>query len=409
VSRIDDLIAELCPDGVEHLPMGDVGTFIRGKGLQKKDFSSTGVGCIHYGQLHTHFGVSATETLTYVSPEFAVSARMAVPGDLVVATTSEDDESVGKAVAWVGPDSVAVSSDACIFRHTLEPKFVSYFFQSRHFQRQKRRHLTGAKVRRISPDRLAKILIPAPPREVQVEIVRVLDKFVALDVELEEELEARRRQFEFYRDELVALPETDGVDWRPLGDVGHLVRGHGMPKTDFAESGVGCIHYGQIYTYYDTFATETISFVPPDKAAKLTKVDPGDVIITNTSENVDDVCKAVAWLGADQIVTGGHATVLKHDQNPKFLSYFLQSPGLHTQKIRLATGTKVIDVSATKLARIRIPIPPREAQTEIVRVLDKFELLVTDLTTGLPAEIAARRKQYEHYRDRLLTFDKLKA
>ena len=98
----------------------------------------------------------------------------------------------------------------------------------------------------------------------------------------------------------------------PLGELGELVRGNGMPKTDFTDSGVGCIHYGQIYTYYGTWATETKSFVAPTTAAKLAKVDPGDLVITNTSENLEDVCKAVAWLGDGRIATGGHATVLKH-------------------------------------------------------------------------------------------------
>jgi type I restriction enzyme S subunit len=112
----------------------------------------------------------------------------------------------------------------------------------------------------------------------------------------------------------------EGVETRALGEIGQLVRGNGMPKTDFTDSGVGAIHYGQIYTYYGTWTTTTISHVAPATATRLAKVDPGDLIITNTSENLDDVGKAVAWLGDAQIVTGGHATVLKHDQDPKFVA-----------------------------------------------------------------------------------------
>ncbi len=173
-----------------------------------------------------------------------------------------------------------------------------------------------------------------------------------------------------------------------------------MPKSDFVEAGVGCIHYGQIYTYYGTWTTETLSFVSPEKAAKLAKVAPGDLIVTNTSENIDDVCKAVAWLGGVQIVTGGHATVLKHDQDPKYLAYLLQTAQFHSEKKRHATGTKVIDVSANRLAKIRIPVPPIEVQREIVRVLDMFQSLEAELE----AELEARRRQYAHYRDSLLTF-----
>ena len=199
--------------------------------------------------------------------------------------------------------------------------------------------------------------------------------------------------------DLIADRCPTGVEFRPMGEVGELVRGNGMPKTDFVESGVGCIHYGQIYTYYGAWATETKSFVTPEKAARLAKVDLGDLVITNTSENLEDVCKAVAWLGSAQIVTGGHATVFKHNQDAKFLSYYLQTPEFFKEKKKHATGTKVIDVSANELAKISIPVPPLEVQREIVRILDTF----TALEAELEAELEARRRQYAHYRDLLVS------
>lgn len=202
-------------------------------------------------------------------------------------------------------------------------------------------------------------------------------------------------------DDLITHLCPNGVEYKAIGDFGELVRGNGMPKSDFVESGVGCIHYGQIYTYYGIWTTETISFVSTEKAKRLAKVDPGDLVITNTSENIDDVCKAVAWIGDAQIVTGGHATVLKHNQDPKYLSYYLQTPHFFSEKKKHATGTKVIDVSAKNLAKIRIPVPPIEVQREIVKVLDTF----TKLEAELEAELEARRRQYQYYRDALLSFD----
>jgi len=177
-----------------------------------------------------------------------------------------------------------------------------------------------------------------------------------------------------------------------------------MPKSDFSESGVGAIHYGQIYTYYGVWAQSTISFVKPETASRLVKVKMGDVIITNTSENLEDVGKAVAWLGDEEIVTGGHATVIRHAQNPKFISYWFQSQAFQRQKGKLALGTKVIEISSRNLAKVRIPLPPLPIQEAIVSILDRFDILVNDLSNGLPAEIEARRKQYEYYRDKLLTF-----
>lgn len=177
-----------------------------------------------------------------------------------------------------------------------------------------------------------------------------------------------------------------------------------MPKKDLTKSGVGAIHYGQIYTKYGAFAHETISFVSYDSAGNLADVYPGDLIVTNTSENIEDVGKAVAWLGDSTIVTGGHATVVKHHENPKYLAYWFQAKEFHKQKIKLATGTKVIDVSAKQLARVKISIPPREVQDQIVSVLESIDTLVNEVSSGIRAEIQARRKQYEYYRDKLLTF-----
>ena len=202
-------------DEVECLPMGDrsVGEFIRGGGLQKKDFTESGVGCIHYGQIYKHYGSFASKTQTCVSIEVAKKARKASIGDLVIATTSENDEDVCKAVAWLGDEDIAVSSDACIYKHKLDPKYVSYFFQTEHFQKQKRKHITGTKVRRVNADNLAKILIPVPSTEEQARIVAILDKFDALANSITEnlsrEIDICQKQYEYYRDLLLAFPKEE--------------------------------------------------------------------------------------------------------------------------------------------------------------------------------------------------------
>jgi type I restriction enzyme S subunit len=173
-----------------------------------KKLADIGVGAIHYGQVYTHYGIWATETKSFVSPELAKRLRKAKNGDLVIATTSENDEDVCKAVAWLGKESIAISGDAYIYSHSLEPKYVAYFFQSEQFQSQKIRHITGTKVKRLSGDSMAKLLIPVPPIEVQREIVKVLDTFTKLEAELEAELEARRRQYQYYRDALLNFNEA---------------------------------------------------------------------------------------------------------------------------------------------------------------------------------------------------------
>ena len=257
--------------------------------------------------------------------------------------------------------------------------------------------------------------IPTPPLEVQEEIVRILDLFTALIFELKAELEARKKQYEYYREKLIIPKEINGkwflngkeIEWKKLGDVGEFIRGNGLQKKDFTESGVGCIHYGQIYTYYNTYAYKTKSFVTEELAKRLKKVNKGDLIITNTSENIEDIGKTVAWLGENEIVTGGHATIFKHNQNSKYLAYYTQTKMFFNEKKKYARGTKVIEISTKDLAKIHIPIPTLSEQQRIVEILDKFDTLVNDLSIGIPAEIEARQKQYEYYRGKLLSFKKL--
>ena len=206
---------------------------------------------------------------------------------------------------------------------------------------------------------------------------------------------------------LIEMIQTAPVEWKPLGEVGLLVRGNGLQKKDFTESGVPAIHYGQIYTYYGNQTDKTLSFVSPELAEKLKKVDKGDVVITNTSENIEDVGKALLYLGEEQAVTGGHATIFKPSKEiaGKFFVYFTQTEIFDKAKRKFAKGTKVIDVSATDMAKIKIPIPPLETQQKIVKILDKFTELEAMLETALEAELALRKRQYQYYRDFILDFD----
>ena len=206
-------------------------------------------------------------------------------------------------------------------------------------------------------------------------------------------------------DELIAKHCPDGVvTWKTLGDLGTFVRGNGLQKKDFTNSGVGCIHYGQIYTYYGIFTDKTKSFISEAFAKKMRKAHTGDLVITTTSENDKDVCKAVVWLGEGEIAVSGHACIYRHSLHPKYPAYFFQTEQFHKQKKRYISGTTVKEVSCDSMRKFLIPIPPLPVQQEIVSILDKFDALVNDAKQGLQAELKARRKQYEYYRNRLLSF-----
>lgn len=405
MSRIDDLIAEYCPDGVEFKTLGEVGEFIRGNGLQKKDFVEAGFPCIHYGQVFTTYGTATSTTRTFVTPELAMRLRRAKPGDLVIATTSENDEDVCKGVAWLGETEVAISGDSYIYSHSLDPLYAAYFLQTDDFRSQKARFITGTKLKRVSGAHLARIRIPVPPSAIQREIAEILSKMEMLKAELETELEYRSRQYGYYRDSLLTFAKRERVRWAKLSEVGQFIRGKRFTKADYALDGIGCIHYGEIYTHFGTSATEVISHLRPEIGDGLRYAQPGDVVIVDVGETVEDVGKAVAWIGNEAVAIHDHSYAFRHELNPSYVSYVMQTGWFMREKLKYIARTKVNTLLIDGFSKIEIPVPEREEQDRIVEILDKFDALVNDLSIGLPAEIAARRQQYEYYRDMLLTFE----
>ena len=405
MSRIDDLIRDLCPNGVEHKTLGEVGEFIRGSGIKKSDFIKQGYPCIHYGQIHTHYGISAAETISYISPEQAIRLRKAQPGALIIATTSEDDDAVGKATAWLGTTPVAVGGDSFIFRHSMDPKYVSYFFSSTAFSQQKQPHLTGAKVRRIAASSLSKIVIPTPPIEVQQEVAGALDKFTQLEAELEAELEARQHQYTYYRDILVAPHNSSQLV--KLGAVSRIARGASpRPIRQFItdSTGVPWIKIGDVPPG-GKHITSTVQHISEDGATRSRRIKPGDFVLSNSMSfgrpfiSKIDGCIHDGWL----VISDYEKTF---DQD--FLYHVLRSSPVQKDFTQRAGSGTVRNLNSTIVGETLVPAPPIDQQRNIVDLLDKFDLLVNDLTSGLPAEIEARRKQYEYYRDRLLTFPEKK-
>lgn len=392
--KLEQLIAQYCPNGVEFLWINDIlkrnkGTAITAGKMKELDKKDAPVKIFAWWKTFAMVNFDdLPKNDIYYQPSIIVKSRGIIEFEFYDKPFSHKNE------FW------------SYFSENLDIniKFVYYYLkiQEPYFQNI----ASKMQMPQISLSDFEKIQIPIPPIEVQQEIVRILDTFTDLEVELEVELEARKSQYEYYRDEMLSF-EDDEVDRKSLGEVWIFIRGNWLPKSDFTESGVGCIHYGQIYTYYGTFTDRTKSFVSLETAKKLQKIQKNDLIVTNTSENLEDVCKTVVWLWDNEIVTGGHASIFKHKENPKYLAYYTQTKSFFTEKRKLAKWTKVIEVSAKDLAKIKIPVPSLEKQQSIVSILDKFDVLINDISIGLPAELKARRQQYEYYREKLLTFKKL--
>jgi type I restriction modification DNA specificity domain protein len=160
-----------------------------------------------------------------------------------------------------------------------------------------------------------------------------------------------------------------------------------------------------MYTHFGIYTTEALKCISEDVAKKSKMAVKNDIVMAVTSENVEDVCKCTAWLGNEDIAVSGHTAIIHHNQNAKYLSYYFHSAMFYAQKKRLAHGTKVIEVTPNALNDVVIPLPSLDEQERIVGILDRFDTLCNDLSIGLPAEIEARQKQYEYYRDRLLNFE----
>lgn len=155
--------------------LGEAGTFVRGGNFSKKDFVENGFPCIHYGQIHMRFGVETFEHISSVPAEIVKPERCAKKGDLIIAITSEDDEGSCKCTAWMGDYDVYVGGHIAIYRHNMQPKYVSYYFMSPYFQNEKLEFTHGFKVVEINPKDIAKIAIPVPPLSEQQSIVDTLD------------------------------------------------------------------------------------------------------------------------------------------------------------------------------------------------------------------------------------------
>ena len=260
-------------------------------------------------------------------------------------------------------------------------------------------------------EKYSRFKIPLPPLPVQEEIVRILDKFTELTAGLTAELTARKQQYEYYRDQLISF----GNDM-PLVELGNLAtdmyRGVGIKRDEVSSEGTPCVRYGEIYTTYNVWFDKCVS----KTMAGSKTFEYGDVLFAITGESVEEIAKSCAYVGNEKCFAGGDVVVMKHEQNPKYIAYALSTTMAQKQKSKGRIKSKVVHSNIPAIKEIKIPIPfPKDIakslaeQQRIVDILDRFNKLCNDISEGLPAEIEARQKQYEYYRDKLLTFKKREA
>lgn len=288
----------------------------------------------------------------------------------------------------------------------INVKFAFYYMKSA-FKRFIMTKAVSATVTSIRKPMIEDFEIPVPPLPVQEEIVRILDTFTELQAELQAELQKRKQQYNYYRDNLLSFKGRTDVEWKKLGEIASIQTGRRFVRTDIRESGVPCFHYGDIYTYYGLTATQTKGYLDKELAKKLRFAQPNDVVVVCAGENDMDLGVGVAWLGDKPAVVHDACCILHHNQSPRYISHFLRTHNYHLQMKKYVKNGKISSLPASGLAEALIPLPSLEEQKRIAAILDRFDTLTNDLTSGLPAEMEKRRQQYEYYRDRLLTFKRL--
>ena len=392
MSRINDLIKEYCPNGVEVHNLGD---------LEDAGIVKLGRGNV----------ISKTD-LNDDPGDFPVYSSSALNDGLFgrYGKFMFEDERITWSIDGGGkffyrPIHNYSVTNVCGWMKVLNDQKVStkylYYVLINLWSRRTYNYTVKAHPSVIRQD----YFIPIPPLEVQREIVRVLDLFQELEAELEAELEVRKKQFEHYRNLFYSPTYAANSQFTTLGEIGSIYRGRRFVKDDIIDSGIPAIHYGELYTKYSAFASKTFSFLTPELASKLRFAKTGDVILVSAGETIEDIGKSVAWLGKEDVVIHDALYGFRSAMDPKYVSYYFSSSHFRQQLRRHITTSKVSAISPSRLAGIQIPIPSLAIQEDIAKILERFEEMITDLSTGLPAELNARRKQYEYYRDKLLTFE----
>lgn len=400
MKNLETLIQELCPDGVEFVKLGEV-CEIKGRigfrGYTRKDLVSESEGAITLSPSNIINGNIVYDKCSYISwAKYEESPEiMAEVGDVVFTKTA----SVGK-TAYIEnmPKEMTINPQLVLLKNFRGiSKYLAYILKTTCFQNEVKKITGVGSVPNVPQSSLAKIKIPLPPIEVQTEIVRILDKFTSLEAELEAELDCRKRQYEYYRDKLLSFDNVGGqeVTIGKIGDIGRICMCKRIMKNQTnSESGIPFYKIGTFGKVADAYISNEV-YEEYKKLYSYPK--KGDILMSASGT----IGRTVVFNGEPSYFQDSNIVWVDNDETKvlnSYLNYYYQIIEWKTQ------GGTIKRLYNNLLAGATIKYPSLEEQHRIVSILDRFESLTTSLQTGLPAEISARRQQYEHYRDKLLTF-----
>ena len=385
-------------------PLGEVAEIINGYAFQSGKYSDEGLRVIRISDVQK--GKISDENLRYYPIEYINKLGRAVlfKNDLVMSLTGN----VGR-VAVLNESHLPAGLNqrvACIRpkNNIFLTRFLFHFFDQNSFEQEAMQNATGGGQKNMSTTWLSKLLIPLPPLSVQQEIVRILDKFTHLEAELEAELDCRKRQYEYYRNKLLSY-EGNEVEWKTLGEVGEIRMCKRILKEQTSD-------YGGVPFYkIGTFGKEADAYISKELfneyRSKYNYPNVGDILISASGT----IGRTVIFDGKEAYFQDSNIVWIENDQKKvlnKYLFYCYQ-----IAKWNISEGGTIQRLYNENLRKTLIPIPypnnpekSLEEQNHIVTILDKFDTLVNSISEGLPKEIALRRKQYEYYREKLLSFPK---
>ena len=392
MSKIDELIAKLCPDGVEYRELGSLLSYEQ---PTKYLVSSTAYSDDYETPVLT---AGKTFILGYTNDEEGFYPSSPEAPVIIFDDFTTDFK-------WVDFPFKAKSS-AMKMLHANGPqwnlRYVFHAMQTLSFVPQgHKRHWIGV---------YSHLEIPVPPMEIQKEIVKVLDSFITLEAELEAELEARKAQYGYYRNQLLSIVsleqmDDDDVPIRQLKDVADIGGGHTPPKSDSSNYDNGCIPWVTSKDVKEPHLSTTGIAISKSGARSLTLY-PRDSIVVVLRSGILKRHFPVAMLDVPMTVNQDIKAVTVRDEDrllPRFLFHCIDSQGNKILAASHRAGGTVDSVPLDDFKRVQIPVPSLATQQKVVDILDRFDALTTSLTDGLPAEIKARCQQYNHYRDQLLS------
>ena len=358
-------------EGWEYKKLGDLGTFVRGGNFSKKDFVENGFPCIHYGQIHMKFGIETFKHISSVPAGMVKPDRCAHKGDLVIAITSEDDAGSCKCTAWMGDYDAYVGGHTAIYRHTMQPKYVSYYFMSPFFQKDKLEYTHGFKVVEISPKDIAKITIPVPPLSEQQSIVNYLDSAFA-------KIDAMKANAEKALNEAKALFQASLKEEKTLKDVSVIHGNYGLsvPSTEF--NGVRYLRITDITEWGDLNDEKVSAKLDEEKEQEL--LEEGDILFARTGATVGKTLMYKEAFG--KCLFAGYLIRYRLNKEivlPKFVFYITHSDNYYKWVLENQKAAAQPNISAKLYNEYNVSYPSLSEQQSIVATLDSLKSKVDRL------------------------------